>query len=506
MISELLVNNFKGFSGPHKIKLAPLTLIYGSNSSGKSALLKALAVINQSTPKSPFEAFRSSGVSFNFYGTPVDLGGFTNSIFKQDSTKTLSLGIKSKFLYRPMSRLVMGLIDNVEYSVDFKWNRRVNDSETHSIRIKINLNNDDSFELFFKKTPQVKIVDNEIGTDRNHLELILDEADAELIANYIVSTAEFFVNNPTPPNRHGREPRNRDLESFKEILNYDAEIIKQDLLQIHSENPILFRVNGFILTQVIDPRISEGLRVKDNIFYSFILDLIEDVRSTIRREISGISYIGPMRALPERMEQDIPDADSRNKSDGSDLVSILANDDGLVSEVNSWLEKLSIPYSIKIGKVTLQDDMPSFGKYRSLILIDKRTNTSLSAKDLGFGISQILPVILTCLDKKKSLILIEQPELHIHPKLQLEIAELFVHSIKSREQRQLIIETHSENLILRIQKKIREGQLSSDQVSIIFVGSENETGSWVKHIPILPSGELAEEWPGGFFTERIDEW
>jgi AAA15 family ATPase/GTPase len=504
MISELLVSNFKGFSGTHKVKLAPLTLIYGANSSGKSSLIKALGAINQSTPTSQFETLRSTGMKFNFYGQPIDLGGFKNSVFKQDSSKNLSLGLKLQFRYRPNSRLVLGMVDNFEYLVNFKWNERNKDSQIFSINVKINLNDGETIDLYFKKTPYAKNSDSDIGLGDSHLELTLDEDDAEVLAKYIMSVAEFQLSSSANNSRANRSAfsRERIIEEYKEILNRDVDDIKAELLRSHSENPALYKVNGFLLSPVLD-RESFARDRRDGV-YNFVQELITEVRQTTRVEIAGISYIGPMRYLPERMEQDIPNDNYRNISDGSDLVSTLANNDDLITEVNEWLDKLSIPYEINIGKIALQDK-PSFGKYRTLILLDRRTKTTLSAKDIGFGVSQILPIIMSCLQKNKSCILIEQPELHIHPKLQLEIAELFVSSIKQTRPKQLIIETHSENLILRLIKKIREGQLSSDEVSVIYVGSENDTGSWIKDITILPSGELSEEWPGGFFTERLNE-
>lgn len=504
MLSKIHLNNFKGFEGQHAVKLAPLTLIYGANSAGKSAILKSLAAIKQSTPSSPLEELRRDNIQFNFYGPLVDLGGFRNSVFMQDPNKSISMGITSENMQRLNSSIPPGLIEKIDYVVDLKWNNIESSVNTERVSLSVSLNNGEDIELqFYKKY----VAENEINNldDRivQTLELFLDDDQILQLSKYIYSVAEFYASRLDSTNER-RNIRIRDIEKYKEVLEYEIEEIANHIASIYSKSSLSFRMSGFLVDPIFSHRIMDSRAEREDLFYSFILDLILEARQIFRREINGITYVGPFRYVPNRIEANQSEVRRRDSSDGSNLTEYLSSQNVHLQRVNNWLNRLDIPYEIEIQRLGVNEELPSVGEFRSLIFKDKRTGAKLSAQDLGFGISQILPVIVACTDKRSNLIMIEQPELHIHPKLQLEIAELFRETMAA--DKQLIIETHSENLILRLQKLVRIGQISSDQISIVYVGALEETGSWIEQIDLLPSGELSKEWPGGFFTERISEW
>lgn len=123
--------------------------------------------------------------------------------------------------------------------------------------------------------------------------------------------------------------------------------------------------------------------------------------------------------------------------------------------------------------------------------------------DVGTGVSQLLPVVVLALDAQRSLVAIEQPELHLHPALQTELGDLFVESALRRSNT-LLIETHSEHLILRLLRRIRETTLRPDQVSVIYV-ENGEQGMKLSQLRIDESGEFIDRWPKGFFAERRRE-
>ena len=124
--------------------------------------------------------------------------------------------------------------------------------------------------------------------------------------------------------------------------------------------------------------------------------------------------------------------------------------------------------------------------------------------DVGFGLSQILPFIVQMLASTGKIISIEQPEVHIHPKLQADLGDLIAEAIKLPYEHQLLIETHSEHLILRLQKLVRLGKLTPDDVSILFVTRESN-GSKATRFLLDEQGDFVEDWPGGFFPERLRE-
>jgi predicted ATPase len=144
----------------------------------------------------------------------------------------------------------------------------------------------------------------------------------------------------------------------------------------------------------------------------------------------------------------------------------------------------------------------------SVRLVDESSRTSVSLVDVGFGISQVLPVIVQSMLSKESTILVEQPEIHLHPRLQAELGTLFAECIKAPNRNQFIIETHSEHLILRLQRLIRRGDLEPNQVSVLYVGrapGDESFGSVVQQLEIDDDGDFITQWPDGFFDESLEE-
>ena len=150
---------------------------------------------------------------------------------------------------------------------------------------------------------------------------------------------------------------------------------------------------------------------------------------------------------------------------------------------------------------------------QDLVLIDKRTGTPVSHRDVGIGVSQVLPVLVSAYAWKDSLLAIEQPEIHLHPALQAELGDVFIESALSSGNT-FIIETHSEHLLLRIMRRMREtssGELTDgvravrpEDVMVLFVEPDGPQ-SIVREMPLNERGELVKAWPGGFFEEGLRE-
>jgi predicted ATPase len=156
----------------------------------------------------------------------------------------------------------------------------------------------------------------------------------------------------------------------------------------------------------------------------------------------------------------------------------------------------------------------SSGSLRELVLLDQRSNTAVSHRDVGLGISQVLPVLVSAYGSRKKMVCIEQPELHLHPKLQADLSDVFVECSLGTQKNTFILETHSEHLMLRILRRIREtteGELPPGlapvrptDVAVVYADPSSE-GTQLIEIPIREDGEFAEKWPKGFFPERSEE-
>lgn len=135
----------------------------------------------------------------------------------------------------------------------------------------------------------------------------------------------------------------------------------------------------------------------------------------------------------------------------------------------------------------------------------QHTESGLSANlaDTGFGASQVLPVLISLFTSSDgSTLLYEQPEIHLHPAAQAELGSVFVkaHSRKKR----IVVETHSEPLILRVQTEMARTKLSPKDVRIYYLQPDRPSHR-VIHIPLSEKGEFLVRWPKGFFEENYRE-
>ncbi|WP_145530864.1 AAA family ATPase, partial [Yersinia alsatica] len=141
----------------------------------------------------------------------------------------------------------------------------------------------------------------------------------------------------------------------------------------------------------------------------------------------------------------------------------------------------------------------------SLMLRDIRNNTKVTPADVGFGIGQVLPIITCAIAKKHQIICVEQPEIHLHPRLQAHLADLFISTSDINEGgNQWIVETHSEALMLRVQRRIKEGKIDKNRVCVLYV-DVGKSGTSVEILPLDKDGDFLKHWPDGFFEERLNE-
>ena len=236
------------------------------------------------------------------------------------------------------------------------------------------------------------------------------------------------------------------------------------------------------------------------VFKRLIDDDLSKKEFVLTEKLERISYVGPLRPHPKRMYALNNNNTNSVGVTGENFLNFLTYDEKYLDLVNKVLVDFGIKYKIELQR----NDNDVVGDTVSVLLRHRSNNLITTLVDVGFGIGQLLPILIEGLVKRKSTICIEQPEIHLHPKLQADLATFFAKDILSDKGNQWIIETHSEALLLRFQRLIRHKILKPEDISIIYIDPQDE-GVKTLHIPLDDEGDFTIEWPYGFFEERIEE-
>ncbi len=213
-------------------------------------------------------------------------------------------------------------------------------------------------------------------------------------------------------------------------------------------------------------------------------------------------YLGPIRSEAKRDYRPVSNMkylyNHPKGDDGYDrlIYEALDKESFFLENLNNWFKTVFDGWSIRVNS----DREP----YQLELSKDE---ISINLVDTGQGICQFIPIAVHCFTEteKNTLSIIEQPELHLHPAAHGDIAELFVNSALKDKNKRFVIETHSQNLILRIRKLIAEGTISHNDVSLNFVDfDEEQTISTIKKINIDHLGKV-DFWPPGIFEESYHE-
>jgi energy-coupling factor transporter ATP-binding protein EcfA2 len=456
MITKVDIANLRSFEGEWSCELAPITLVYGPNSSGKSTLIKALGLLKQTLgPAGVFSAAERPPLVLE--GPIVDFGTFTNAIHKHERDRPLYLGLQ--FADQPDTNagelIYAGLGFEYDESAPGGAIQTVAELGGGDIRIRF-------------------------GRPRATTKFRLDGTDQ------LLAMLERHID-PSEPHAQ------LALTELREKLDRDA--------------GLEFLSSGFF------PALPDAGYLanpeSDKSFGTWFEGTAYRRVGALDELLGRLSYVGPVRAAPARF-QSLPsgDADTTHVgAHGEHATRVLEqNRDGIRDRLNDWLRHLDIPYSLAVHKLPSDAAGTDIGDLVATALID-RAGTAISPQDVGFGISQLLPVIVETLANTSSTICIEQPEIHIHPRLQGNFADLVLESASTRRN-QLIIETHSENLILRLLRRLRNESdpwLTPDKIAIIYVAAGDDGRAQLTQISITEDGDFNKEWPDGFFDERYDD-
>jgi predicted ATPase len=228
---------------------------------------------------------------------------------------------------------------------------------------------------------------------------------------------------------------------------------------------------------------------------------LSDATNIVARQVRALTYLGPLRAPPKRFEQWNQQRPGNLGHDGrlavqALLASATKNDqDNLVAKVSSWMREIGLLDSLEvhqIGNSPLHEVLVSRGGVTSNIL------------DVGFGVSQVLPVVtLAYFLPRANTAILEEPEMHLHPLAQANLADLFVNASRERGS-QFLIETHSEHLFRRLQLLVANGTVDGKHVRLYFIDRDEAGAAIVRHLEMDRFGRI-RNWPKHFFGDAIGE-
>jgi predicted ATPase len=536
MLQSLELENFKAFGERARIPFAPITLIFGENSAGKSTILQALNLLKQTRESRETGALLLPRAENGI----VDLGSFQEMVFDHDLERTLSIRVETKadrqlaveFSFKRPSFEEEVLLDQIEVYygepsicvAKFQPSDVSEEIDELSIRIEFLIDSlllDPSFRdsrgLPPSKLVAVKCVwlTEEPGYWRPEFEWCKERKEK------ILSRLKEMLNERKHSNDESQEDDGK-LQEELSILNNDIDFFLSDfdlgtyISKRHKEEmTTVLGLQGFLPVGVISgerkPWIT-GLRLllnresdnpgsDDGAFD--VVQLAMLAGRTLEQTLEVLFPMGPFRKPPERWYIFRGTSPQDVGYRGDLLPDLLFRHPELVEEANEWLKHLDMGYELEKVKPV----GPDWGDLFALRLIDTRRNerVNVALSDVGFGISQLLPFVVQSLVPGKRIISIEQPEVHVHPRLQADLGDLLAEVIiKEPRLKQFIIETHSEHLILRLQRLVREKKIKPTDISVIYV-SRGPEGAEAQRLHLDEDGDFIDDWPKGFFSERLRE-
>ena len=434
MLTRLRAQNFKSWRDTGDLEIAPLTGLFGTNSSGKTSILQLLLMLKQ-TVESPD---RRRVLHFGDERSLVDLGTFYDVVYAHHEDTTITL------------TLAWNLPERLEIA----------DPETGRQLFQIEA-------LSFSAA--VRQRDGRLGVDRFVYQF--DEHQFGMM---------------------------RRSEDKREDDRYD--LISEPYHARRTPGrpwplPAPVKCYGF-------PDEAVGYYQNTGFLPDFVL--------AFERLFSGISYLGPLREYPKRSyvwagespvdvgrrgELAIP-ALLASRSLGKVISPGPRKHRQTVEErVGYWLKQMKLVDSFRL------EPLAENRKVYELRVQTRLGGPQVLITDVGFGVSQILPVLVLCYYVPEgSIILLEQPEIHLHPSVQADLADVLIDVVNNRNV-QIIVESHSEHLLRRLQRRIAEEKLTPDKAALYFCRIEGGE-SQIERLHLDLFGNITN-WPQDFWADEM---
>lgn len=564
-LQALRVGNFKAFADTQRIPIKPITLIFGPNSAGKSSFIHSLALAHEAQFGREKRSLARLDVHHtDVGGSAIDLGGFRQYVHRGQLNKRVEWGAELKVYALAADKdqrlaqllasvetvalnIALGIelddqdrprngaaprVDAIEVTGDgaelLKMSSRRADGQGSSLRLDRIASDHPVFRQVLKAIVESATTSEEMRPEDFEG---ANEAIAALLPDLLIRVDQFFPTAVDLPKAEGAE-----LSPVSMLFPVSKGNRKEDIAQ----------AVRFYLPRTLN-------------------DLIKGLADTLAAELKQLQYLGPLRSFPPRHLAFAEHEDANWYAGGGYAWDVVRRDDAVREAVNGWLgsDKLKTPYKLVVRSLVAADQLkdplaggleaiaddedamflgsvdkdgfvmnhypprddarPFFqdvdasaevlskavessdiDRIRELVLVDQRTSTVVTHRDVGIGISQVLPVLVMAYGSQGKLLAMEQPEIHLHPALQAELADVFIEAALGPRKNTFILETHSEHLILRLMRRIREGKVSSDDIGVVFV-EPLARGSRFLDLRIDEEGDFIDEWPGGFFEESFHE-
>lgn len=592
MIEEIALENFKAFGEKQTISLAPLTLIYGQNSAGKSSIIQSLFFMKQSLESG------EDGIALKPYMYEgVDLGSYKELLHNQDVKNKFSFSfqttnpmtrsplyvysdskreprtlnttlyfdcLKSKtpFLEKVCVTSSVNGLEEIYFSLDLvkssaqKHSKDLREGNPLNFKLsELKLAKEHLSRMYDWLIENFQWVQNQrkkwVAQEMNISEAEFDK-DIKRIQDGLDEQIKFFDNKPSYEEFQSYVESLLKSESFQ-FFGLDFDTPRKMPFRAHRET-----TNFFLLALPFDRDVASFTHKQNSpsgrrfAFFTKrlspfnIKNYLGEALFHLDRNLNKSVFLGPIRSQPHRFYSSSGVRPKTVGYSGERTPDLIQNDPKILKETNKWLKKLEMGYEIKAQDISRKASLFELSLKDLRNKQDSKLRVTL--KDVGFGVSQVLPIIVQCIHSKNETILIEQPELHIHPRLQADLADLFIYSMTERSNR-LIIETHSEHLVLRIAKQLKRREdtvqnfsdekieqpskvkeaiywaqrrkqieqkypneytpdpinFDAEKILVNFVSRSDVSGSIVHKIRFTHDGEFKDRWPGGFFPERRRE-
>lgn len=532
MITSIELENVRIFEGAGwKFSLLPMTVLCGTNSAGKSTILKALLLLQQS--QAIRENYGISQGKLRLVGNQVDLGSYSSFVSNNEIRKNISLSITMKD-EMPVSyyKRLLDLNPRIAAKIGNSSSYSLNGNNKKHRLIDYVLKSTFTFGIVRGKnkktteTSTLKAIESNEGTASFTPQAVLKKSKHEVSVNDEKILCWSIERNENDDD----EPDYEIIVPAKFFNSFEA--AKNLLPNSETRRNIRFSVAhpGIIPSSIVAqerPKESSNsgadLKEDNQWFYAGLPSVIREAMADLNRALASIHYAGPLRSSPQRYylsySESVPKIDPtgealpyifREKAIYSSSVWNVPPcvdhkpiQEPLSKALNSWL------YYLRVGKEPPQDvkDAEIEVRVTSDLVVELKIKSATNQKcyslaDSGFGYSQVLPIVVKgLLAEPESLLLIEQPELHLNPALQVRLADFFIAMVRAKKH--IIVETHSEHIVNAIRVLTAEdesGELAS-QCGIYFIDAQSDR-PFIHELSIQPDGSVPDL-PHHFFGEAI---